>query len=85
MNGILSSTPSLGSIRLLLGSKLLLLIQSWLLLRCDRLLHGMVWFIVAAIAVIAVLCLLGAIIGEPAEAAEDHRRAWRGTSGKSSS
>ena len=85
MNGILSSAPSLGSIRLLLGSKLLLLVQSWLLLHCDGLLQGMLRFIVAAIVLIAVLCLLAAIIGESSQSAEEHRSAWHPAGGKRTS
>jgi len=77
MRGILSSTPSLGSIRLLLGSKLLLLIQAWIVLRSGQLLDGMLWFVVGAIVVIAILCLVGAVIGEPDDSADDHNRPWR--------
>jgi hypothetical protein len=77
MRGIFSSAPSPGSIRLLLGSKLLLLIQAWLVLCSDRLLHGMLWFVVGAIVVIAILCLVGAVLGEPQDSAEDHHRPWR--------
>ncbi len=77
MRGILSSAPSLGSIRLVLGGKLLLLVQAWLVLRADYLLCGMLTFVVGAIAVIAIACLVGAVIGEPDERAEDHRRPWR--------
>lgn len=77
MKGIFSSAPSLGSIRLLLGSKVLLLIQAWIVLYSTRLLQGAAWFVVGGIAVIAVLCLIGAIIGETEECAEAHRRPWQ--------
>ncbi len=82
MRGILSSTPSLGSIRLLLGSKLLLLVQAWLVVRFERMAHGMLLVLVAVIALVGTLSLVFAIIGEPEEAAEDHRRPWRHKGGR---
>jgi len=77
MRGILSSAPSLGSVRLLLGGKLLLLVQSWLVLSANIVLQRTAWFVAGAIVVIAILCLIGAVIGEPAKAAVDHERAWQ--------
>lgn len=82
MRGILSSTPSLGSIRLLIGSKVLLLVQAGLVLRCERMLRGALPFVVGTIAIIGIVSLIFAIVGEPDEAAEDHRRAWRRTAGR---
>ena len=83
MRGILSSTPSLGSIRLLIGGKVLLLVQAWLVFQFERMVHGTMLFVVGAIAVIGLVLLLLAIIGEPEAHADDHRRAWRRPSGRS--
>jgi hypothetical protein len=83
MNGIFSATPSLGSIRLLVGSKMLLLVQAWLVLRCERLTGGMMPVIVGLTAVVGVVALVGAIIGEPKETPGTHRHAQRRTAGRS--
>jgi hypothetical protein len=84
MRGILSSAPPLGSIRLLLGGKILLLIQAWLVVLAEHLFHGVLTFVVGVVAVIGLIALIFAIIGEPEEAADDHKRAWRRVGGRRS-
>lgn len=77
MRGILSNTPTPSAIRLLVGSHLLLLIQSWLVLRSSQPLDTMLAALVLMLAVVGVAALIAAIAGEPRAPVGAPRRSYR--------
>lgn len=78
MRGIFSSAPAPSAIRLLVGSQMLLLVQTGLILSNPRPLHPPVTILVFLVAVVSLAALIAAILGEPTDAFPSHRRPHRG-------
>lgn len=78
MRGIFSSAPAPSAIRLLVGSEILLLVQTGLVLNNPRPLHAPVTLIFL-IAVVSLAALIAAILGEPADADISRGRTRRGS------
>ncbi|OAN58628.1 hypothetical protein [Sphingobium sp. TCM1] len=78
MNGIFSSTPAPGPIRLIVGSQGLLLVQSFIAWRLPAV-PGLFRLLVAITAVIATAVLISAALGEDRESSQPY---WRRRHGR---
>ncbi|KMS56005.1 hypothetical protein V474_13370 [Novosphingobium barchaimii LL02] len=78
MNGIFSSTPAPGPIRLIVGSQGLLLVQSFIAWQLPAV-PDLFRVLVAVTAIIAMAALLSAAIGEDREHAQPY---WRRRHGR---
>jgi hypothetical protein len=64
MTGLLSSAPGAASIRLLVGSQLLLIVQAGLVVRAKGAVSDMLWAISLAALLMGLACLASAVRGE---------------------
>jgi hypothetical protein len=78
MNGIFSSTPAPGPIRLIVGSQGLLLVQSFIAWQLPEV-PGLFRLLVAITAVIATAALISAALGEDRESSQPY---WRRRHGR---
>ncbi|RYM09242.1 hypothetical protein [Sphingobium cupriresistens] len=78
MNGIFSSTPAPGPIRLIVGSQGLLLVQSFIAWQLPAV-PGLFRLLVAITAVIATAALISAALGEDRESSQPY---WRRRHGR---
>lgn len=78
MNGIFSSTPAPGPIRLIVGSQGLLLVQSFIAWQLPDV-PGLFRVLIAITAVIATAALISAALGEDSESSQPY---WRRRHGR---
>lgn len=78
MNGIFSSTPAPGPIRLMVGSQGLLLVQSFIAWQLPAF-PGLFRIFVAITAIVAMAALISAAIGEDRESSQPY---WRRRHGR---
>lgn len=77
MNGLLSRAPAPSSIRLLIGSQMLLLIQAGLVLASRPPVQPALGILVVTVSIIAAAALIAAIAGESGSASPYPRRSCR--------
>ncbi|MEJ7933974.1 hypothetical protein WG907_06860 [Sphingobium sp. AN558] len=68
MTGLLSSAPGTASIRLLMGSQLLLVVQAGLVVRAQGAVSDTLWAISLAALLMGLACLASAVRGERPDA-----------------
>lgn len=78
MTGLLSSAPGAASIRLLVGSQLLLIVQAGLVVRAQGAVSDMLWAISLAALLTGLACLAGAVRGERPDASNPAGRRTHG-------
>lgn len=78
MNGIFSSTPAPGPIRLIVGSQGLLLVQSFIAWQLPDV-PGLFRLLVVMTAIIATAALISAALGEDRESSQPY---WRRRHGR---
>lgn len=68
MTGLPSSAPDAASIRLLMGSQLLLIVQAGLVVRAQGAVSDTLWAISLAALLMGLACLASAVRGERSDA-----------------